>query len=106
MVKQPRSKEDILTDIECLCEELATRMVLDQKNGLGTSRYTTRNQCRRHLYTGDRVRITIYGAYQGQEGTVTGPRGTSDSPTYYNITLDNGTEIYKTPTSWCKLTTN
>lgn len=102
MVKEPRSKDEILTDIEKLCEELATRMVVDENI---RQRSRRNNQCRRHRYTGDRVIITVYGAYRGQQGTVTGPKGPSDSPTYYNILLDNGIEIYKAPTSWRKITT-
>lgn len=95
----PRSKKAILRDIECLCEELAKRITIDDSNN-------TRQTDARSRYTGDRVRITVNGSYSGLEGTITGPRGQSDDPTYYYIMLDNGTEIYKMPTSWRTITTN
>ena len=92
----PRSKKAILRDIECLCEELASRITLDGNNNTGYSDA-------RRKYTGNRVRITVNGRYSGMEGTVTGPRGPSEEPTYYYILLDNGTEIYKMPTSWRRI---
>lgn len=71
-----------------------------------TTRFFKKKEEKKQVKIGDKVQITVFDQYHGEKGTVIGPKGTSESPTYYYILLDNGRTIYKTPTSWHKLTTN
>ena len=87
-MRRAQRKNEILDEISELCDELQQLNVSSDVKGA-------------KKLVGKVVVITVGNGYIGRKAIVTGPRGPSKKPMYWNLRLlDDGSHIYKCKTSF------